>query len=348
LASEAPTAVCCLRKFNMARRWLKWIFSVGALFLLMWAAIFFGELYPLFYQPMSVSKMKPAVIVLDQRASAASFVQLLKDQGLISSQRLFLFLIRLQGLSHQLKAGVYLVKEHESAEQFLHRVVAGDVLTKTFPIIDGTTQAQVSADLQSADYLTYHASDWSLVASPFSSAEGLLLADTYYYDAGSHSRQLLEQAHQRLLNYLGFSWQHRRSKLPYKTSYELLIAASIIEKEAASSEERRLISGVIVERLRKKMPLQMDPTVIYARGITHQGTLTRKDLQIDSPYNTYRYRGLPPTPIAMVGKDAIDAAAHPKITHFLYFVAKGDGTHCFSMNYEQQKKAVARYRGTKR
>ena len=131
--------------------------------------------------------------------------------------------------------------------------------------------------------------------------------------------------------------------LPYQTAYEMLIAASIIEKETAIPKERRLIAGIIINRLRKHMPLQMDPTVIYALGSQYHGTLRREDLQIDSPFNSYLHRGLPPTPIAMVDKDAIDAAAHPEPTDYLYFVATGNGSHHFSVNYEEQKQAIQYY-----
>ena len=306
-----------------------------------------SDLYGLFYRPMVVGHHEPIRIHIDKLTSASSFVRLLQGRNFIQSPRLFLLLIRLQGLSPQLKAGVYQIVEGESAEQFLHRVAAGDVVTDYFRIIEGTTQAQISRSLESAVDLTYHSTDWLAIAGSFASAEGLLLADTYRYDAGSSSDGLLTHAHKNLLHYLESAWLQRSPELPYKTSYELLIAASILEKEAAQSREKRLISGVIVNRLRKNMPLQMDPTVIYALGTQFTGKLTRDDLHVDSPYNTYRYRGLPPTPIAMVGKDAIDAAAHPEFTDYLYFVAAGDGTHVFSVNYEQQKQAVARFRGIK-
>ena len=125
----------------------------------------------------------------------------------------------------------------------------------------------------------------------------------------------------------------------------MLIAASIIEKETAVPQERKLISGVVINRLNKHMPLQMDPTVIYAMGDTYKGSLTHEDLSINSPYNTYQNRGLPPTPIAMVGKEAIDAAAHPQLSNYLYFMARGDGTHQFSQTYEEQKQAINQYKG---
>ena len=329
----------------MKRRWLQLIVIFCVALLFVGFVIVSFNFYRLFHQPMVIEKNKSNLVRVDKFTSASSFVHLLKSQHLIQSERLFLALIRMQGLSHRLKAGIYQIKEGESAHAFLYRVTEGDVLTVSFSIIDGTTQAQVSHALASAAYLVYHATDWSTIAGTHPSAEGLLLADTYHYDAGSQSIHLLALAHTKLQQFLEYSWQNRIPLLPYKTPYEMLIAASIIEKEAAKPREKRLISGVIINRLRKNMPLQMDPTVVYALGSQYKGKLTREDLHIDSPYNSYRYRGLPPTPIAMVGKDAIDAAAHPEITDFLYFVATGDGSHYFSVTYDQQKQAVARYLG---
>lgn len=311
--------------------------------LLMCLLILFWNIYNLVKIPI-ISKNEPAMIIsLDRSASANQFANILKKNKLISSTKLLVLLIRFQGLSHQLKAGVYQIKPGETATQLLGRVVSGDVLTQNFSIIAGTTQLKIAQDLSQATHLHYNPADWTSIQGNYSNAEGMLLADTYQYRGGSSSHTLLEQAHQNLMNYLANSWANRSSDLPYQTPYELLTAASIIEKETAIPEERKLISGVMVNRLKMKMPLQMDPTVIYGLGSHYKGKLSHNDLLIDSPYNSYRYRGLPPTPIAMVGKEAIDAAAHPQLSHYLYFVAKGDGSHQFSETYEQQRQAINRY-----
>ena len=327
----------------MRRYWLKLAATCFAAFMFIGFSILGFDLYRLGYQPIISANAEQTIVRIDKSTSASSFARTLKMRGLIQSERLFLLLIRMQGLTERLKAGIYQINAGESSLHFLHRVVAGDVLVESFRIIEGTTKAQVSINLQNALYLTYKARDWLEIESTFPSAEGLLLADTYHYDAGSDSKDLLHHANVNLQQYLLKSWQQRAPDLPYKTAYDLLIAASILEKEASLPREKRLISGVIVNRLRKKMCLQMDPTVIYALGSQYTGKLSHADLQIDSPYNSYRYRGLPPTPIAMVGKDAIDAAAHPEPTDYLYFVARGDGSHDFSVTYEQQKQAIARY-----
>ena len=319
---------------------------IACIFLLFFMSflIISWNIYSLVVAPVISKQSAPIIITVDPAATASQFTHLLKDKNLIDSPRLFLLLIRFEGLSHQLKAGVYQVKPGETAMQLIHRVVAGDVVTQNLVIIEGTTQQKIAQDLMKASYLDYHPEDWLVVKKDHPNAEGLLLADTYQYRGGSSSRLLLEHANRNLINYLNSAWVTRAPDLPYKTPYELLTAASIIEKETAIAHERKLISGVMVNRLKKNMPLQMDPTVIYGMGTAYTGKLAHNDLQIDSPYNSYRYRGLPPTPIAMVGKEAIDAAAHPQLSNYLYFVAKGDGSHQFSENYEQQKQAINRYR----
>nr|WP_267313945.1 endolytic transglycosylase MltG [Legionella antarctica] len=302
------------------------------------------NIYSLVVTPL-ISRNNTAVIIgVEPSISASKFAYLLKEKHLIYSPRFFLLIIRMQGLSHQLKAGVYQINPGETAMQLLHRVVTGDVVTQNFTVIEGTTQQKIAQDLMQAQYLHYHPDDWLIIKGNHPNVEGLLLADTYQYRGGSSSRNLLEQANKNLINYLNNAWVHRASDLPYHTAYELLIAASIIEKETAIPQEKKIISGVMVNRLKKKMPLQMDPTVIYGLGNAYKGKLSHNDMQVDSPYNSYRYRGLPPTPIAMVGKEAIDAASHPQLSNFLYFVAKGDGSHQFSETYEQQRQAIEQSR----
>jgi UPF0755 protein len=317
----------------------KWIFCFALLFFMSFMFLFF-HLYTQIAAPLIPKQGAPVIISIDRATSASQFVKTLKDKNLIHSSKPLLMIIRYAGLSSQLKAGVYQLNPGETALQLLHRVVAGDVLTQNFTIIAGTTQQKISQDLMKAAYLNYNPQDWSEIKGNHPNAEGLLLADTYQYQGGSSSKGLLERANRNLINYLNLSWANRAPNLPYKNPYELLTAASIIEKETAIPQERKLISGVMVNRLNKKMPLQMDPTVIYGLGTAYTGRLTHDDLQIDSPYNSYRNRGLPPTPIAMVSKDALDAAAHPQLSNYLYFVAKGDGSHQFSETYQQQMQAI--------
>ncbi|KTC78220.1 endolytic transglycosylase MltG [Legionella brunensis] len=326
------------------RRSLKLILLGCVLLSLVSFSIIGYSTYCLLNKPLVAKGSHPIIVSINKNTSAYTFVRLLKSKHLIESERLFLAYIRVKGLSSRLKAGIYAILPGESALQFLDKVVSGEVVVESFSIIEGTTLSQVEANLINAQYLKHDAYDWQIIRANYANAEGLLLADTYKYDAGSDAKQLLQLANYNLRQYLDLCWKNRTPGLPYKSPYELLIAASILEKESSIPEERKLISGVIINRLKKNMPLQMDPTVIYALGPNYQGKLTHDDMAVASPYNTYRYRGLPPTPIAMVGKDAIEAAAHPQMTDFLYFVAKGDGTHHFSVSYEEQKKAISLYK----
>ena len=327
-------------EFRRHKKLLIFIFTV----LFMSFLFLSWNIYNLLARPALSIQSAPMIINVDPSVSAQQFAHLLKDKKLIDSTRLFLLVIRFEGLSHQLKAGVYQINPGETAMQLLHRVVSGDVITEKFIVVEGTNQQKIAQDMMSAKYLEYHPDDWQFIKENHPNAEGLLLADTYQYRGGSSSRALLEYAHRNLTTYLNQAWANRAPDLPYQSAYELLIAASIIEKETAIAQERKLISGVMVNRLKKHMPLQMDPTVIYAMGNDYKGKLSHNDMQINSPYNSYRYRGLPPTPIAMVGKEAIDAAAHPQLSNYLYFVAKGDGSHQFSATYDQQKLAIEQYR----
>lgn len=332
--------------------------------------------YNLFFLPLNLADKDEFVLVIDKDTTAKKLTSKLKNERLYSDDRLLLTYLKLTGKSKQIKTGIYVIQKSESVAHLIKRIVAFDVLQKTFKIIAGTTNSQIAKNLQAADYLKYSALDWEKVfaftdelkivcaedpsrTSPtFRSAdclnalrfiskpqdvEGLFLADTYKYDAGSSAISLLTNANANLKSYLFKAWEHRKIGLPYGSPYELLIAASILEKESANKEERRLISGVIVNRLNKKMPLQMDPTVIYGLQERYTGKLGHDDLQIPSKYNTYKNKGLPPTPIAAVSKDAIDAASNPESTDYLYFVATGNGTHVFSKTYAEQRAAIQKY-----
>lgn len=302
------------------------------------------RLYSLYYQPMLKIAQTAEIFEIKKNSSATAMVRDLAKQGYIRSEPLLLKLIHFKGYDEHIKAGIYEIHPGESSIQFLKRVVGGDVLQQSFQIIEGTGLQQVKDNLSHANYLHYQPDCWYAIIDNHPSAEGLLLADTYQYNAGSDAITLVKMANQQLMQYLTNAWMHRTEGLPYQSPYELLIAASIIEKEASIPKERYLISGIIVNRLRKHMYLQMDPTVIYALGPNFQGKLNHQSLMINSPYNTYKVKGLPPTPIAMVGREAIDAAAHPQMTNYLYFFAKGDGSHQFSVDYQDQIHAIHEYR----
>lgn len=321
---------------------IKKILALIALTLTLSVIFIIWPILALFIIPMK-STINNQPLVLAQHTSAYQFALDLEQRKLIQSKEPLLKYLRLTGLAQQLKAGVYGIKNSETVTGLINRIVAGDILKFKFAIIAGSTQDKITQDLQKASYLNYRSKDWYLIQNNHTNSEGLLLADTYQYPGGAESKVILEKASKALQSYLDKIWLERDQEVPYNSAYELLIAASIIEKETAIPSERQLISGVIVNRLRLKMPLQMDPTTIYGLGLSYKGKLTHQDMQIDSPYNSYKHRGLPPTPIAMVGKEALDAAAHPQKSNFLYYVSKGNGAHQFSQTYEQQKNAIKQF-----
>lgn len=169
------------------------------------------------------------------------------------------------------------------------------------------------------------------------------MPDTYLYTKNASAESILKRAHDAMHKFLDKAWQERSDRVNYKSSYDALIVASIVEKETSVPEERERIAGVLVRRLNKNMRLQMDPTVIYGIGPDFNGNITKKNLQTDTPYNTYTRAGLPPTPIAMPSRESIIAALHPNEGDCLYFVARGDGSHVFTSTLEEHNKAVVKY-----
>ena len=191
------------------------------------------------------------------------------------------------------------------------------------------------------DTLHEHAvSDNGLPQPTTQSLEGMLFPDTYFFEKHDTDVTLLKRAYDKMQSVLTQEWAHKAENLPFKDSYEALVLASIVEKETAQATERPLIAGVFVRRLQSGMMLQTDPTVIYGMGENYQGNISSNDLKTPTPYNTYTFSGLPPTPIAMPGRDAIYATLHPDNSNSLYFVARGDGTHQFSAILKDHNRAV--------
>jgi UPF0755 protein len=230
----------------------------------------------------------------------------------------------------------------------------GEVVQYNLALIEGWTFSQVRAALAGESKLELTLTDLSdaQVMKRLDLAglnpEGRFFPDTYRYVRGMSDLQLLKQAHARLEMVLAEEWQQRAEGLPYREPYEALIMASIVEKETGVPEERGQIAGVFVRRLAIGMRLQTDPTVIFGMGERYQGRLTRADLLQPTPYNTYTIDGMPPTPIALVGREALHAALHPVAGESLYFVARGDGSHVFSNNLAEHNRAVREYQLNRR
>ncbi|RVT51906.1 MULTISPECIES: endolytic transglycosylase MltG [Acinetobacter] len=249
-----------------------------------------------------------------------------------------------------MKAGVYEIQQGMSIREVMEMISnAENAQMNRILVIEGTTFKQLVQRLQKDELVTKEVShlptDQLLKALniPFEHPEGLFAPDTYFFAKGESDRKILTDLYQRQMKALDEAWANRAPDLPYKNKYEALVMASIIEKETHVDSELRQVSGVFVRRLKIGMRLQTDPTVIYGMGDKYQGNITRKDLRTPTPYNTYTIYGLPPTPIALPSKRAIEAAMHPDDSDNLYFVATGDGGHKFSTNLQDHNRAVQEY-----
>ena len=273
----------------------------------------------------------------------------LTQQGVLAHPYYFMLEGRLQGSESRLKAGEYLLNPEVTQRQLLEQFVRGKVVQHSLTLIEGWSFRQLMDEVVSNGTLVQTLSNidsktvMAALSVPEIHPEGRFFPDTYHFPIGMTDIESLHRAYVRMARVLEEEWQQREAGLPYKTSDEALSMASIIEKETAVAEERAAIAGVFVRRLQKGMKLQTDPTVIYATGDDYHGNIRRQDLKIDSPYNTYFYAGLPPTPISLPGVEAIHAALHPEDGETLYFVAKGDGSHYFSKTLKEHNRAVARY-----
>lgn len=288
-------------------------------------------------------------VQLPQGAGLNRIAYVLQDAGIVKQRRRFVLLAYLRGASRRLKAGEYQVMAGTSAWGLLSQLVAGRVLQYPFAIIEGWNFREVRQALANAPGLMQTLKDYTDAAlmeklgARGEHPEGRFYPDTYLYTRGETDAALLKRAYTRMKKKLDQEWQTRDPDVPLKSAYEALILASIVEKETGQVSERPLIAGVFINRLRRNMRLQTDPTVIYGLGEHFDGNLRLRDLRNDTPYNTYTRHGLPPTPIAMPGGDAIHAALHPDATRALYFVSRGDGSHVFSDTLKEHNRAVIRF-----
>lgn len=274
----------------------------------------------------------------------------LHERGVIEHPTLFKWMARIKGKSDDLKAGEYLIKPGTSSEDLLEQFTTGRVMQHKFRVGEGWTFYEVLDAAAKDPKLTHKitSKNAAVVAKQLgmstSHPEGWLYPDTYYFTKGASDVDILKRAYRKMQLELDKQWLDRDKNLPYKTPYQALIMASIVESETGLSAEHRRVSGVYVRRLKKDMRLQADPTVVYGLGQDYEGPLKRSKLKVHTPYNTYMVNGLPPTPICMPSKAAIHAAMHPAPGDELYFVATGDGGHQFSRTFAEHSAAVSRYR----
>jgi UPF0755 protein len=277
--------------------------------------------------------------------------QQLAEQGIISGPTLLRMYARISGKAASVHAGEYFIEPGTTAAGLLDQFTSGDVLLYSFTIVEGWNQWDLLRALHAHPQVDANMTeeDWPALLDELGAEtghpEGLFLPETYRFPRNTSDRTILKQAYRLMQTVLSEEWPDRAEDAPVSTPYEALVLASIVEKETARADERNRIAGVFARRLQKRMRLQTDPTVIYGIGPDFNGNLTRRDLRTDTPYNTYTRGGLPPTPIAMPGRDAIRAALHPAPGTELYFVATGlgDGSHKFSETKAEHDAAVAEY-----
>jgi UPF0755 protein len=297
------------------------------------------------------SLTEPLIFEVPKGASLRTVASSLNDKNLLDQPQIWTWWARITQRDHSLKAGEYQLQPGLTPSGLLEQLNSGDVLLHSITFIEGSTFADMRKVLaQSPTVLNkYAAASPEEIMRALGQArlhpEGQFFPDTYRYPRNTTDIELLGIAFRRMQQELNAAWETRAKDLPVATPYEALILASIVEKETGLDSERPQISGVFVERLRRGMRLQTDPTVIYGMMARYDGNIRRTDLLRDTPYNTYTRAGLPPTPICLPGLDSIRAAMHPETTGALFFVASGngDGSHYFSRTLAEHNAAVKRY-----
>ena len=302
------------------------------------------------FTPMRVAGVTyPLAFSVERGASLTAASQAMAAAGALNHPQVFVLLARLRGLAGDIKAGSYALEGPLTPLLLLREITAGDTVQGKLTIVEGWKFADMRRAVEAHPGLRHDSRDLTdaellqAVGASESHPEGLFFPDTYFFDTNSSDLALFRRAYGAMKQQMERQWPSRVDGLPYRNPYEALVMASIVEKETGAPEERALIASVFVNRLRIGMRLQTDPTVIYGLGPRFDGNLRRDDLQTDTPYNTYTRSGLPPTPIALPGAEALRAALNPETSRALYFVSKGNGRHEFSDNLDAHNRAVYRY-----
>lgn len=291
-----------------------------------------------------------AEVYLPPGSSIHAIADILHAQGVLERPRAFVFMSRLKNKAQALKAGEYLIPTDITPARLLRFLVAGKVRYRDITFVEGWRFSQILESLAKNPYIQHDVQGktpveiMTLLGKADKNPEGLFFPDTFKFARGTSDLVLLRDSQHLMTKHLEKLWNERAANLPYQTVEEALIVASLIEKETAVATERPQIAGVILRRLQQKMLLQIDPTVIYALADQYTGHLTKENLKFNSPYNTYLFKGLPPTPIAMPGLTSLQAALHPADGDALYYVSKGDGTHEFSATLSAHNLAVEKLR----
>ena len=315
----------------------------------------FQQLQQFLHQPVNVQNDQ--LLTIERGTTGNKLVELLEKERILEDADRLSWLLKLHPELNKVKAGTYSLNGVKTVEDLLKLLNSGKEAQFNVQFIEGNTFKNWRKRLENAPHLKQTLKDKSeqeifqLLALPkvseaideWMKIDGWLYPDTYNYTPNSTDLELLQRAAERMKKALDKAWNERDKDLPLENSYEMLILASIVEKETGIAAERPQVASVFINRLKAKMKLQTDPTVIYGMGEDYTGNIRKKDLETPTPYNTYVIDGLPPTPIAMPSEDALQAVAHPAQTEFYYFVADGSGGHKFSRNLNEHNKAVQEY-----
>jgi UPF0755 protein len=300
-------------------------------------------------QPTAITQ--PTRVQVAPGSSLRSTLLALQQQGALRHARLVELYLRLHGPAPRLQSGTYELPPRASAREVLDQLINGRVVLVSVTVVEGWSFAQMRTALDAHPDVAHQLQGLSAqqlmeaLGHPGEAAEGRFFPDTYRFAAGTSDRRILERAYERMQSELDAAWSSRAPDLPLANPDEALILASIVEKETGREDERPKVAAVFVNRLRLGMRLQSDPTVIYGLGESYDGHIHSRDLETDTPYNSYTRGGLPPTPIALPGAAALQATLHPAVIDALYFVAtgNGDGTHQFSATLAEHDVALRAY-----
>lgn len=291
----------------------------------------------------------PIQFNLKPGSSLRGAAQQMEQAGVLRDPARFVLMARLLGEAGNIKAGYYDIQEPVTPYRLLQKVTEGEVTQASVTFVEGWTFRQMRKALNEHPSVTHRTSEFSdadileRLGIAEASPEGLFFPDTYHFGIGNSDLYILRHAYRLMQSHLNGLWEKRSPDVPLASPYQALILASIVEKETGRAEDRPLVAAVFVNRLRKGMQLQADPTVIYGLGDSFDGNLRKRDLVTDTPYNTYTRNGLPPTPIAMPGLASLAATLNPPDSNALYFVARGDGTSYFSDTLGEHERAVTKY-----
>jgi UPF0755 protein len=335
-----------IRKKSKSANLFKYVLGLAAFLALFYGAIFLWPVVPSQSKLPDVATYK---VKIKSQSSLSSIAEQLKEQGISVPSFVFQLSARALLIGSKLKPGTYLFPSGASLGKILLQVARGDRIKESVAIIPGMTIWQVRDLVNSHPALVHQTKSMNAkellqaLNLNYPGDEGIFLPDTYIFDPDEVDITIYRRAAQAMQKQLAQSWGKKESNSPLKTPYQLLILASIVEKETGRSSDRGLVAAVFINRLNKGMPLQTDPTVIYGIGPTFDGNIRKADLRKDSPYNTYMHKGLPPTPISMPSRESIEAVITPASSNALYFVAKGDGSSHFSQSLDEHEAAVNRY-----